>query len=218
MHKGLPVPKLLWILIFLATPFCSSTAFAHTMYLFAEADGATIRGEAYFRGGTPVRNATVTAFDPAGEEIGQAQTDEQGVLTLEARFRCDHRLCVQTADGHGAEFLLQGNQLPADLPLRGEAPNSSENCGTGSEKRPPTAADEPGETPEAANDSEQLESILRRIDQLQERLSAYQNEIRQEQQRTRFRDLLGGIGWILGIAGIAFYLHALRRGQSSGGA
>jgi len=212
------VPKLLWIFIFLATPFCSSTAFAHKMYIFAEADGATIHGEVYCRGGTPVRSATVTAFDTAGGEIGQAQTDEQGLFTLQARFRCDHRLFVQTADGHGAEFLLQGNQLPADLPLRGEAPNAPENSDSPSENRPPTVADEPGEEPEAASDSEQLESILRRIDQLQKRLSAYQTEIRHEQQRTQFRDVLGGIGWILGIAGIAFYLLALRRGQSSGGA
>ena len=111
-----------------------------------------------------------------------------------------------------------GNQLSADLPWRGEAPNSPENGDTGSEKRPPTAADEPGKEPEATCDSEQLESILRQIDQLQKKLSAYQNEIRREQQRTRFRDVLGGIGWILGIARIAFYLLALRRGQSSGGA
>jgi nickel transport protein len=38
-------------------------------------------------------------------------------------------------------------------------------------------------------------------------------ELRAYEDRTRLRDLLGGVGYILGVAGIAFYLLACRRGE-----
>ena len=88
-------------------------------------EGKTIQGRAGFHDGTPARNADVKAFDPAGEEIGRAKTDEQGKFSLEARFRCDYRLLVDTNDGHGAEYTIAAKILPADLPQRDSSAGSA---------------------------------------------------------------------------------------------
>ena len=46
-------------------------------------------------------------------------------------------------------------------------------------------------------------------------LSALRDEFQQYRQQTQLRDILGGIGYILGVAGIAFYLLGLRQKRSN---
>ena len=45
-------------------------------------------------------------------------------------------------------------------------------------------------------------------------LAALRRELRQYEQRIRLRDVLGGIGYIVGMAGVAFYFLGVRRRQS----
>ncbi len=138
---------------------------AHGIDIDARVRG-TIAGEVLYHDGTPVHDATVTASDPAGEEIGRTTTDRQGKFSIEARFRCDHHLLVDTGDGHGAERTIAASQLPPGLPPRGEVPVS------------PATNDQP------------------------------------YGQRPRLRDVLSGIGYIVGVAGIAFYFLGVRRRRS----
>ena len=53
---------------------------------------------------------------------------------------------------------------------------------------------------------DRLEALEEKIVQLQNQLSGYE-------QKTRLRDVLGGIGYIVGVAGIAFYFLGVRRQQ-----
>jgi len=53
-------------------------------------------------------------------------------------------------------------------------------------------------------DSQQVEALRAEIDLLQEQVIACQ-------QHTRVRDVLGGIGWIVGLTGIAYYYLGVRR-------
>jgi len=175
--------------------FCStallavSSANAHRMDLIAHVHGSEIHGEAHFHGGIAAKDATVTALDPAGEKIGETETDEQGAFTLVAKFCCDHRLVVKTADGHGAQCTIAAGQLPSSLPPRAGAADHHH----------------------ASHEHDQSESIRADLASLREQLHGYE-------QKTRLRDVLGGIGYILGIAGIAFYLLGLRRRQADQGA
>jgi nickel transport protein len=53
-------------------------------------------------------------------------------------------------------------------------------------------------------DSRQVEALRAEIDLLREQVIACQ-------QRTRVRDVLGGLGWIVGLTGIAYYYLGVRR-------
>ena len=78
-------------------------------------EGDTIRGEAAFRDGAAVRHATVTVLGPAGESLGQTQTDEKGLFRFQPQRRVDHRLVVDAGGGHAAEFTVTAAELPARL-------------------------------------------------------------------------------------------------------
>ncbi len=192
----------LGLLLFLAV----SPAAAHSLHLFAEGHGTVIRGKAYFRGGSPAANLQITAFDPGGRAVGETKTDAQGTFTVVAPFRCDYKLLATTSDGHGAEFLVSAAELSAELPLPEPAGNSP-NGGMLAEASPanPTLA-------ELRDDSGTTGPLADELSGLRVQLTALRQQMAEYEQRTRLRDVLGGIGYILGLAGMALYLAARRAG------
>ncbi len=192
-------------LFVLALLLGASPAVAHSLHVFAEGDGTVIRGKAYFRGGSPAIDAQVMAFGPEGRKLGEARTDAQGAFTLPAPYRCDYRLLVVTDDGHGAEFRVPAEELSATLPPPGGDGDAGEHGE--SHGGAPAAPAAPAEVPPAPGRpgpvAEELAAIRSQISSLREQLAQYE-------QRTRLRDALGGIGYILGLAGIGFYVAARR--------
>jgi nickel transport protein len=168
------------------------------MEVFATVEGKTIQGKAGFHDGTPARNAEVKAYDAAGEEIGRTKTDDQGIFSLEARFRCDYRLLVDTNDGHGGEYTILAKNLPDGLPPHGPAIASVEQAHV-----------HPESDLDHSHDSALIKEIHADVDALQEQLDQYEHRI-------RFRDILGGIGFIVGLAGLAygFYYRGLLRNKT----
>ena len=173
---------------------CISTAAAHGIHLSAHAHGDSIHGSAHFNDDTPVRGAKVLALDSTGEKIAETETDQQGEFTVKAKYRCDHRLLLDTGDGHGAEYLVTAAQLSPDLPAReGVAVTTS---------AAPLSSATHQHTHAAGGDLEALHDEVR---QLREQLTQYE-------RRVRLRDVLGGIGYIVGIFGVAYYVLARKRG------
>jgi nickel transport protein len=200
---------LTWEALVIALALFPVPAMAHKLNLFVNADGKTIHGEAYFRGHVPARGAKVVAWAPGGEKLGETTTDDDGKFTLAAAYRCDYKLVVDAGDGHGAEFTLPADQLPQDLPPLGPsfaagpaaspAATAPGDAGGGepNSQRPtrPTPA-HASPNPDAAVSHELVE--LRR-------------EFNDFRQEVRWHDVLGGIGYIVGVAGIASYFLGLRR-------
>lgn len=152
----------------------AAPAEAHRLKVFASAEGAAISGYAYFSGGGRARGTEVIAAGPDGTPVFQGVTGGEGEFAFQATRRMDHIIIVDGADGHRASFTLHADEIPAHLPAGAEA-----------------AAIAP--TPDAVLD----EAIARQIRPLREQIEAYQDEI-------RLRDIIGGIGYIVGLAGLAF--------------
>lgn len=195
--RGLPL-----LLAMLGLVLWPAPAFAHKLNVFAHAHGTTIQGKAYFTLNSPARNVTVTAFDPAGEEIGKTRTDQQGEFSLAARFRCDHRLVVTTGDGHGGEYTVAAAELSKDLPPRAATSDRREK-----QSAETTPHSSPENTPATTREGEELEALRAQIVAMRQQLNEYG-------QRIRMQDVLGGIGYIVGIAGIAFYFLGVRKQKS----
>lgn len=190
---------------------CATPAAAHSLRLFAEGDGAVIRGKVYFHGGSPAKDIQVTAFDPEGRKLGETRTDAQGAFRLPAPYRCDYRLLAATEDGHGAEFRVPAEELSASLPAPGAEVDAAEHADQ--EKAvpadpAPAPAPRPLTSPAAGTMADELAAIRNQLSALRQQLAEYEH-------RTRLRDVAGGIGYILGLAGVAFYLAA-RRARAHG--
>lgn len=154
---------------------------AHRMNLFALAEGPEIRGTLTFSGGGRGAGLPVRIEGPDGGLLAEVRTAGDGTFRFTATRRQDHRLSADSGDGHAAHFLVKAEELPASLP-----------AGQGA---PPVPAAEPAP---AAPSSDLEAAIARQIAPLRLQIEAYE-------QRIRWHDALGGIGYILGLAGITFF-------------
>ena len=188
------------------------TAVAHRLNVFAYAEGATIVGSAYFSGGAPA-GADVTVYDPGGTVLGRTTTDAEGAFTFDATVRTDHHITVETADGHAATFVVTAAELPASLPpgADGPAPEAAADDGASPQTAgPPAQVAVAGMTIDnAALEAMILRTVQQQVRPLRQQLAAYGEEI-------RLRDIIGGIGYILGIFGLVAYAMVLRKRADPG--
>ncbi|EKV27124.1 hypothetical protein C882_2053 [Caenispirillum salinarum AK4] len=204
--RTLPLITALAILLLALT--AAPSAWAHKIKLFATVEGTTITGTVYVPGGGRVSGAEVTAAGPDGAALGTAVTDAEGRFSLEATRRVDHLLEVDTGDGHRATFRVTAAQLPPTLPGPKGAPASA--------KAAPAAETQPAQDTAAPAMSEAaLEAVVARA------VAAQVNPLREQmaarEDRLRLQDVLGGLGWIMGVTGIGFFLLARRERKRGGG-
>jgi nickel transport protein len=176
----------------------SPEAGAHKIHVFAEAEGTTLRGEAYFSGGGHPRDAKVDVLGPGGTRLGEVRTDAEGRFAFRATRRCDHTFVIETADGHRAEYTVEAGELPGSLPgvraARVTQPAAKEGTPPASA---PASADEPAGP-----------AALRRVI-----AQAVRKELDRHEQRVRLRDVLGGVGYIFGIMGIVLLVRQRRKAK-----
>lgn len=210
-----------WLLAAVAWALFPASAAAHKIHVFAWAEGTVVKGQVYAQGGEPIRQAKVTLLDPAGATLGQTTTDDEGEFTFQARSRCDHNVVVDVGAGHGAEYTLPADELPEALPARGDSgsakgppedepdrglsPLENKHVATAPEAQAPPA------TPSAESPTgEAIADLTRQVVALRKQLDAHQ-------QRTRWQDVLGAVGYILGVMGLAFYFLGVRRKEKEQG-
>ncbi len=189
---------------------CGGTAWAHKVKVFATVEGRTIRGYVYFPGGGRARGVKVEVFGPADQKLGETLTNENGEFTLGVKVRCDHRLVVDTPGGHRATYRVGAAELPDDLPPLegGEASRAAPPT-----ELPRTSGTQPPTSRAAAIQSADVKETIREA--VQKAVRPLREQLERLEEKRRLQDILGGIGYILGLAGISFYFLGLRRRKAA---
>ncbi len=186
---------------------CAGTVYAHKLRIFAAADGAEISGYVYLSGGGRARNVTVDVSAPSGQHIATLETDEEGRFSFSPKMRCDHILKVTTADGHAADWTVPAAELPDSLPPPEETaspPDAETDAAEGPGKAVFTAAPTASVAPSL---STEVAALRRQVIAMREQLDGFQ-------EKRTFQDVIGAVGYILGVAGVAFYILGRRRNSS----
>lgn len=171
-------------------------ASAHRLKVFASAIGTSIEGEAYFVGSGPAAGVDVTLRDGADKLLQSGKTGPDGKFALPASGTGDIVVTVDAEDGHVARFTVAGSELdpapaspPAAAPVPVPAPDGS---------APTVAAVVP---PVPMADIEI--AVARKIAPLAAQIDALQSAL-------RIQDIVGGIGYIVGIFGLAAFVKSRR--------
>jgi hypothetical protein len=204
---------------------------AHEIDVFASVDGRSIIGRAKMMGGAPVTSAPVTAFDPGGDVLAKTVTDDSGEFAFGLEFRCDHRIEVDAGGGHLGLHTVRMAELPTDLLPRG--PHSERPPRASAKDKPPQPKSESGHSSEDssahshthspgnsmahshADSSHEPTSQEDRLAAIDRQLQALRQDIDQYQSRLRIQDIVGAVGYILGLMGLAYYL-GVRRKEKAG--
>jgi len=171
----------------------AANAAGHGMHVHAWLDGDRIQGRAVWHGGQPVVDARVTATPTVGYVLPETRTDQLGEFTIPLGQSAEPEdgwvVGVRLPDGHGGRTKVESS-LPAGEETKMESPRSE---GEGTVQESPVPADR----------GSNLEAIRMELVAIQGRLD-------QIEHRTRWSDLLGGIGYIVGLGGVAFYFLGRR--------
>ncbi|WP_157961867.1 hypothetical protein [Acuticoccus kandeliae] len=162
--------------------FATSPAAAHRLKVFASRIGPSIEGEAYFAGSGPAEGVAI-ALEVEGAVVGTGISGADGRFALPAP---DGAVTVvaDAQDGHVARFAIAA----------AGAPSSSVPA------EPAVSA-----TPAPGLDAEALETaIARQIAPLAAEIDALESTL-------RLRDIIGGLGYIVGLFGLVAFLKARRR-------
>lgn len=192
-------------LLLLAAP----QAMAHRANIFAWEDGGNIRVECSFSGGKPAMHAPVTVTDAAsGEELAKFKTDGEGMgafpIPDKARAnRLDLRLELMAGEGHRGEWIITADEY------LGAAPDASSTDAAPETQAAQAAAPASAPAATAAVDKAALKRIV--DDALAKRLAPINRHLASlADPAPGIRDIVGGIGWILGLFGIAALVRSRR--------
>jgi len=190
--------------IFLLVLCFQMPAHAHNVLASAYADGVTIEGEIGFSNGEMALPGSVVEVYVGEEQVGTAETDEEGFFVWQAQVRADHRFYSNLGAGHIADFILEAGDLPESLP--GGSSSSSVSAGQtniSSSVGASSSAD--------LNDTELARLVAKSVAR---QVKPLRKEIIALKEKASFRDALGGIGYIFGIFGIAAWLSARRKEEA----
>jgi nickel transport protein len=192
----------------------TSIAQAHRVRLFASVEGDVITGHAYFGSGAHIADATVTIAAPDGTRLAAVTTSDVGTFRFTPTMRCDHVLTLRLSDGHAATWTIPADELPADLPTPPSPQHGEPPAHIHASHTDPVAHDhaEHSHPPMESVGRTDLEPIVRAVvrDEVSRQIHPVREQIDRYEATVRWRDVLGGIGYILGLAGLAALILSRR--------
>ncbi len=196
------VSLLLWTL-----PLMVNSALAHRVSVFAWVDGDTINVESRFSGGKKVNGGKVAVMDPQGVELLSGSTNERGEFSFNIPMVSDLRVIVVAGQGHRGEWTVRKTELQgaaAETKPKTDVP-AKRASGHG-----PAAgnafADAHTSSPGIIIKPQELEAIVESV--VDRKLQPVTRMLADMQQRgPDVSDIFAGIGYILGLVGIAAYVQ-----------
>ncbi len=190
------------VAFFLALLCAVSVVHAHKVNMFANVEGNRVVVEGYFADGKKAKEATIQVFAPDGTKLVQGKADAEGIFTFDVPQITDLRISLYAGMGHRTEYTIPA----ADLQSAGTASDS----GAGE-----AAASSPAAASAAVNQAE-LRAIVQQA--VGESLTPVMRGISELKEQKSFSDIVGGIGFIVGLLGIFFYLKARKESSNPAGA
>jgi nickel transport protein len=186
-----------WAVVLVVSFFLPGDAGAHRVNIFAWVEGDTVLVECKYPDGREVYEGVIRVLDSAGKELLNGKTNTKGEFSFKVPKQDDLTIVLEAGMGHRADWPLSKQ----DLAPAGESAVSSAPAPKA--EAPPPAAKEsaPGAaSPLPAGIDQAIEKALDKKLAPVLRMLAEMHE-----QKVRLTDVLGGIGYIIGLVGVAAY-------------
>jgi nickel transport protein len=207
------VKRISSVLVLVLVLLSVSPSRAHKVKVFAYGEGEKIITKSYFSNGKAVMHSSITVEDGStGKTLLHGESDKDGLFEFSIppivrQERIGLKIILNTGEGHRAEWLLSADEYLED---------------SGGDLQRETAASrsvvvkdvEQVSLSSAIRQSSCDEEVISRIvdDALDRKLAPLKEMLQQSRDSgPDFRDILGGIGWIIGLAGIAAYVSSKKK-------
>ena len=211
MHR-VTLYQILFTLVLI--PALCRPCLAHKVRIFAWQEGDTIITESKFSGGRVAQDATVSVIDIAdGQTLLTGKTDTDGIFkfAMPKTAGPELQIIVDGGDGHknSWDFTLEGSAATSDSIIAPAVANATSPA-------PLTAGAEQSKGPSLpAITAVELNQIIDAA--LDKKLAPIKRTLAENSEKgPSLQDILGGIGYILGLTGIAAYMQARKKHQGGG--
>ncbi len=205
--------------------FTTHSALAHKVRVFTYVDGDKIVGETAFSGGRAPKNSEIVVKDASsGKLLTTTKTDDKGNFSFpipaEAKEKkLDLLIIVKAGEGHQGQWKMTADEYLEDtVPLEknADAGTSSQVDSNSQVLVPaPAAASQATATQSVIIDQAALKKII--DDSLDKKLAPVKRMLSESMdQGPGLQDILGGIGFLIGIAGIISYINAIKKSNQGG--
>ena len=196
---------LILIFIFLIIMMVNISVFAHKVNIFAYVEGDKVYTESYFSDGKKCIDSKIEVFDNRGNKFLEGLTDKEGEFSFEIPSKDvidgDLKVVLTASMGHRAEYSVSADELRGAVGLIKEE----------------TEEPIPAVSPEIYSlDLKQIQSLIE--DALDKKLEPIMREMREmreikksQEDKISPTEIIGGIGYIIGIFGIIAYFLSRKR-------
>lgn len=193
----------------LISMFIASALYAHKVTVFAWLDQDIVNVETSFSGGTPAKHSLVTLKSATGQVIKKGHTDEKGKWIFQLPSLLEPQLLtivLDAGEGHRATWQIHPSDFPAKKKYE--------------EKKLPTPLIQkaPVSNPSPLYTEEEVKQFIKEaVDNT--RIEIQQNEIAPLKRQLAMQasagpsitEIIGGVGWILGLFGVSAWWRSRKR-------
>jgi nickel transport protein len=177
---------------------------AHKVIIFAWVEGDMVHSESKFSGGKPIKEGDILVYDETDTLLLQGKTDDQGgfsfplpkapplIVELNAGMGHMARWELEPEDGAGVPF--QPDTAESEIPAPAAPDKGKKSLPSGGNMPP-------------AEQTQALETMIEKA--LDKKLKPVMTLLGQMQDTgPSFSDIMGGIGYIVGLVGLGAYLKS----------
>lgn len=174
----------------------TTNAYAHKVNVFAYLEGDRVYVQGYFLDGKKAKNSKVTVYASGDQPVVEGLTNEEGEFTFPVTVKQDMRIVLNAGEGHQAEYQFSAAEIAG---ASDPAPHQDGDAGSAG------AAPEKSVTGGVAPGSAELRRAVA------EGVMPLAREIAELKERRSMSDILGGLGFIVGVFGAFAYYQARKR-------
>ena len=189
-------------------------ALAHKFIVTAWAEEGSVFLEAGFSNGDMAHGADIIVFDDAENRLLTAKTDDQGAASFKIPKKTELKIIVNAGMGHQDEATVSLDEIEEAFAVDAAPAAETATAGTESVSSKPQAAAYAQPAAIAGVSAEEIQRIVDKS--LDKKLKPLMRKLSEKNDSgPSFNDIVGGIGYILGLVGLGTYFNYRRKKQGA---
>lgn len=173
-----------------------SGAYAHKVNIFAYLESDRINVQGYFLDGKKARGGKVTVYSESGTLLSEGVTNEEGEFVFPMPVKQGIRIVLNAGEGHQAAYSFSADEL-------------TEGAGNRASTQGNVTPASANVTVESSLGALPVDASLRRA--VAEGILPLAKEVAELKERRAASDIIGGLGFIVGVIGLLAYFKASRK-------
>jgi nickel transport protein len=213
------ISLLLGFSFFLICAFCFvREADAHKVNIYAYAEDGMIHAESYFGNGTRCKNSLIEVLDEkTGARLLEGKTDENGKFSFKIPKVTSLKLVLHASMGHQNEYTLGEDEVRESMgdkqppkEVKETAKSFSKPAEISVKASKSLAGNGAASALRGMSEPEMEAMIEKVVDSKLKPVMGILVKLQESSEKPRLTEIIGGIGYIVGLMGLVMYLKNRR--------